>query len=421
MVCPICISPYNKTSRTITECPRCQYTACTTCVRTYLLSSHHEAHCMNCRQAWDRMFMGSVFPTTFLTNDYKKHRADVLFERERSLFPETMVLIQRDKEIDKLRSSVHEMMLQKSVLDTKIYNTQREIYRLQTNGANPTAKEHNTSFFVRPCPADSCKGYLQDGLCGLCEKKTCLQCNVVIDPTMTHSCNEEDVANWVEINKNTRPCPSCHIRIHKISGCYQMWCPQCHTAFNYNTGQIEKGVIHNPHYYDFMRTNGGPGGGGAMNPCADQGGRLPELWRLTRAIIPVQKNTWLDFHRLLTHVFYVEMQKYTAVANDATLDLRKKYMTNVINDDVFKKRVQERDKRARKNTEMRRIWDMFYNVGRDMIMWVTIGNHTHDEYTDKIKEMMNLIGYVNENIKTVNHHFQSRLPSIHLDDHMTVS
>ena len=37
-----------------------------------------------------------------------------------------------------------------------------------------------------------------------------------------------------------------------------MWCTLCHTAFDYVTGKVFKDAarFHNPHYYDYMRTNG---------------------------------------------------------------------------------------------------------------------------------------------------------------------
>ena len=32
-----------------------------------------------------------------------------------------------------------------------------------------------------------------------------------------------------------------------------MWCTQCHVAFDWRTGAIETGRIHNPHYFEFKK------------------------------------------------------------------------------------------------------------------------------------------------------------------------
>ena len=42
--------------------------------------------------------------------------------------------------------------------------------------------------------------------------------------------------------------------ISKIDGCNQMWCTQCHVAFDWKTGAIQNSV-HNPHYFEWLRKN----------------------------------------------------------------------------------------------------------------------------------------------------------------------
>ena len=54
------------------------------------------------------------------------------------------------------------------------------------------------------------------------------------------------------LNKDTKPCPHCGTMIFKISGCSQIFCVDCHTAWDWNTSKIITGVIHNPHYYEFL-------------------------------------------------------------------------------------------------------------------------------------------------------------------------
>jgi hypothetical protein len=45
--------------------------------------------------------------------------------------------------------------------------------------------------------------------------------------------------------------------VHRIDGCPQMWCTQCQTAFDYNTGKRIRGQVHNPHYAQWMQTQDG--------------------------------------------------------------------------------------------------------------------------------------------------------------------
>ena len=72
------------------------------------------------------------------------------------------------------------------------------------------------------------------------------------------------------LSKDTKPCPKCSIPIHKLEGCDQMWCTQCHTGFSWKRGTIEN-RIHNPHYYEWQRQNNG--GQAPRNPGDFECGR----------------------------------------------------------------------------------------------------------------------------------------------------
>lgn len=405
--CPICISNYNNSTKKRIECLRCGYKSCQHCTKMYILQSHYEAHCMNCRNNWDRMFMANNFPNSFLINEYKIHRSNVLFEREKSLFPETMILIELDKEIIKQENFIISLENKCRNLEFQI----REEYRIlnqMKNGNESTVKQKEKREFVRPCSFENCKGYISEisGECGICSKITCIKCNVIKE-NAEHECKEEDILNWEEIKKSSKPCPNCHARIHKISGCNQMWCSQCHVAFNYATGKIENGIIHNPHYYEYLNQNPDFIQRQNANQCGPRN-RLPEAWRVSSIKNPniENKQDWLNFHRLLHHVHIVELPRYRNVQQDITLDLRKKYMLNEMDEKLFKKRIQERDKRSNKNREMNMILEMFYNVGRDLLNLYVNGQG------NKHIEMINLINYVNESIDQLNFNYQSRLPVI---------
>lgn len=92
-----------------------------------------------------------------------------------------------------------------------------------------------------------------------------------------HVCDEKTLETVKLLASDTKSCPTCTTLITKIDGCDQMWCTQCQTAFSWNTNEIVKGRVHNPHYYEYQRQlhNGAPPREPGDNPCA-QG--LPQLW-----------------------------------------------------------------------------------------------------------------------------------------------
>ena len=109
--------------------------------------------------------------------------------------------------------------------------------------------------FIRKCGDAECRGFLSTRWkCGVCEKTTCVDCHEVVVPD--HVCNPDCVATIKLLKTDTRDCPNCQTSILKIDGCDQMWCTQCKTGFSWTTGKIEM-KLHNPHYYEWRRQNGG--------------------------------------------------------------------------------------------------------------------------------------------------------------------
>jgi len=51
----------------------------------------------------------------------------------------------------------------------------------------------------------------------------------------------------------SKRCPGCRVPIEKKSGCFQMFCTQCYTAFDWKNGKILEKNIHNPHYFDHQQ------------------------------------------------------------------------------------------------------------------------------------------------------------------------
>lgn len=406
--CNVCVETKNE--KYIIECPKCQYKSCRKCTETYLLGSHFDAHCMNCRNLWDRRFLSVSFTKQFLTRTYKVHRANVLFEREKSLFPVTMENILEDQRRENILREYAELRKAQAELQRKMDLLQQQLHR------RPISKETRNEF-VRPCIYEGCKGYISEtsGKCGLCENFICIDCNIQLteEDRQNHECKEEDIRNWRFIRQSSKPCPSCHVRIHRIAGCRQMWCPQCHTAFDYITGEIEKGVIHNPHYFDYIRRTGNVvpvdreehvhrGCGNGLVPFFQVQAVIQHLKTQT------EKDRWMNFYRCVAHVARVELPKlreYRRHAfHDMTLDLRKSFMRNKMEESVYKKKLQEYEKKWNKKRLLSEIFDCFETVGRQLLLDLVRGEN------DSTNEREELRKFFNDSVSDLNSQYQSVLP-----------
>lgn len=411
--CPVCAEM--RKSKDLVGCPQCSYQACRACVRVYLLGSHHDAHCMSCRHAWSRNVLTRFFPKSFVTGEWKTHRANVLFEREKSLFPETMGLMEEDRRKNVLRLEIHKLYEKIALLQQHITVKRRE---LRGGARAPPPRERNQ--YVRPCIHENCKGFLDErsGECGLCFRNVCLACNTSRDED--HQCREDDVANWNHIRENTKPCPGCHARIHRVSGCRQMWCPQCHCAFDYVTGKVETGIIHNPHYFQYLQRTGAQaqavgGQGQAQADRCGEGGNLalPFLYQFQRIVSKrIDKTVWMDLYRALVHTRQVEIPKYrdasTTPLHTLTLDLRKEYMLNEIHEARFKKRVQEREKKWLKEKEVHITFDTFLMLGTELVRSLHVDD-SEEVWTQRQEQRNHLRSMFNERVQEINSEFQSRL------------
>ena len=277
--CPICCEKYNQQLRSCISCPNaeCSFTACKTCVRTYIMNSTSDPHCMNCRKTWDQDFIVLNLNRSFYENTYKTHRKKLLFEREQSKIPDTMNDVARiaeaeekekgkialDHQIFELRNQIMELTRQKQAID-------REVHLIKTGKEQEVVERKK---FIMPCPVEDCRGFLSSAYkCGVCKLNSCPRCLVVLgeNKDQEHVCDEDAVKTADYIKSTTKPCPKCGERISKINGCDQMWCTSCHTAFSWKTGLEDKGsVIHNPHYYQYQRevNNGVIPRNPGDNPC----------------------------------------------------------------------------------------------------------------------------------------------------------
>ena len=437
--CDCCCDKFNKSTRMKIECPNpeCGYNACKSCARQYVLSTTELPHCMDCKVRWNQRFIVNTLNSSFVNNEYKKHRRDLLTERQMSMLPETMPAVaefQRREEHEKKQSAIGEKIseLKRQIEALKRERTANDIAFYQESG-NSEKKEKQR--FILPCPDEECRGYLSTAYrCELCENYACPKCLVITgkerhDPD--HVCDEELVKTTELIRQTSKPCPSCGERIMKASGCDQMWCTKCQTAFSWRTGKIDTGHIHNPHFFQYQ--NQGRGNVAVRNPGDIICGGLPNNWWQIRITL---RNMFGKSHKVmlmkiielfdsLAHVSRHELvrsrQQVTELNNHQ--GLRVDYLMKKISKEHMTKELGKRDKKREKTIEMLHLYELFVTVGSDLINHIcqTVEETKYEEnrntllceeFNKKLNEYDSFVSYINNELKHISVAYNTSVPHI---------
>ena len=410
--CSICCETFNKSTRCKITCSACQAETCRTCVSTYLLNIVTDPHCMSCKHPWDREFLSENCTNKFVNGDLKKHRENILIEREKALLPQTQDAANREiqkRNITKLiEDARREIERQRSLIDD-LCNQHRII---NNGGTVHDINNEKKIVYTHKCPMTDCRGFLDEKwTCKMCETLICKKCNEKV--VEGHICNEDHVKSMELLKKDTKPCPTCSTYIHKISGCDQMWCPSCRTAFSWRTGRIETGIIHNPHYYEFNRLHGNQRNHADI-PC----GGMPTLNELRfflernyDSTSPVYRAIFQKlggYHRLVLHIQGYTL-RYVYGENEVdNSDLRVQYLLKEISDEHFKKVIQQREKKHAKNIDIRLVLQMYVDVCSDLFRQYV--NREIISHEDLINQIIQIRNYCNTVLDKIRKRYNNKTP-----------
>jgi len=366
------------------KCDSCQFQTCVSCAQRYLLESTRDRmDCMSCHAVWNREKLVEAFPKKWVSGTWKEHRENLLYERERGMMPATQLHLAQQVEREQVKQHLKELVAQRAaVIEEKtalrklikkgqlavddehyveVCTRHRELqYLINELQHQPIARAAPAAPVVPtdptrlacPCPAEGCLGFVLKASwkCGMCDKAVCRECHEVKGDT--HVCKPENVLTAKELAKDSKPCPHCAVPTFRISGCAQMWCVACHKAWNWHSGLPETGVIHNPHYFEWQRQNGG------RAPLNREVNRdvFPALY-MQMSGVPTRDRETPDIveltklNRRATHLMVEERRKLTHRRFEDNMDLRIKLMKHEINDLQFKRQLQQREKKREKFTE----------------------------------------------------------------------
>lgn len=415
-ICNICTNSFNKKNVCI-SCPYCKFDACRICWQMFF-ENEGKTICMNkkvCNKEWDRYQLCERMTANFMKQKYTKMLENQIFDSQKKLFPETIDYIQQQKETNIMKLAMrrieddriekmseikrlkvvrsndpsypdfikekNRLIIEIDELGSKIQN-----YKVMINNGGDYISSHmyaNTPFIKR-CLEEKCRGYLSDEMsCKLCNSIFCKKCHIKLDES-EHKCRADDIANIALLKENTKPCPKCSEGIFKTDGCDQMWCTCCHTAFSWETGEIQT-KIHNPHYYEWMRQNNKViprAEGDIINDCVENNPDIMFM-RITSVIMRELKKIGSDnniyrMNEIIQTIridynhnrrFVIPQMIHEMQGNDLSYrKLRVDYLKKYITEEKFKTKILKLDKHIKTTGEIIEIGNLFTDVLTDLII-----------------------------------------------------
>jgi ribosomal protein L37AE/L43A len=309
------------------------------------------------------------------------------------------------------------------------YGRFEPIYNAHGHQVEPEKKERE-KHFIKACPMKDCRGFLSTAYkCGICETHICRDCN---EPKKDHKdddhhCDPDKVASVKLIAKETTACPKCAIPVFKVSGCAQIWCTNCHTAFNHSTGVIETGVIHNPHYFEYMRKNNlaipaNPNAiiqdacGGANWAIQD---RLILLENTTKELSKINHENYKHFkvltdrYRQVNDAVYVHIRHLNGTIRSFQDETKKQklrvlYLIKDIDEKKWKFMLQRDEKGLARERAKLQLLEMFVAAARQIFQEVI--DNTMFNPKKMVDDLNNLMKFVNEQSQFILKDYQNTTP-----------
>ena len=407
--CTICTDFYNKISHKKIICSYCSFESCNKCVQRYILSEIQDPSCMKCHKIWSREFIDTNLSKQFINNELKIHREQVLFEKEKNLLPDTQYNVRLLHEQEEIDREIKSTETQIEELQQRLETLERK--RTEINPFQYIQKQAQYKNRIQ-CPVSECRGFVEDKnnelQCGICSTRICTQCREII--VASHECIPETVQTVALLDSDTKRCPSCLVQIFKINGCDQMWCIKCHIAFDWKTGERVRGIIHNPHYHDYVEQHGVP------MRRRESYQRFEFIDTDTIVFILHEQQCpeltmyqIIEVYRYVIHYYEVDLQRLPTRFDDTVnLDLRIHYLNKQITEEEFKTKLQRRQKDIEKKIEYRDIGETYVDIMNDIF----IGFLDRKNITDLLQEIRTITKSTQEAILLLNKRYNSNMSMV---------
>ena len=369
-----------------------------------------------------------------MEGDFRKRREAVLFDREKARLPATQESVEVERERRKItekREAIRKRRLEIKKELAEIDERLDEIHYFAEHGtwqSAPPKKEIRQ--FVAACPSATCRGFLNTAyVCGVCEGKFCSACREPKPADTEHMCDPGLVATMKAITSDSRACPSCGTAISRVSGCDQMYCTQCDTAFSYTTGKVVEGVIHNPHYFERLakiKKDDVIGAGACdRNGWPDWYRRIHPTAAVTYLARKGYARNLMSIYRMGIHIQEVVLREYPTHDRPVNnTDLRVRYLLGEIDDRRFRQTLQQQDRSRQRALEIREPLELAVVTILEFFVWLL---HANQQKTTPANEVLLetrlkdlhvfLHTHVNEPIRVIGDRYGNAVPQlVDLDD-----
>jgi hypothetical protein len=396
--------------------------------------------------------LDAEFTRSFRLTTYKEHREKVLSDRERARMPTTQedavayrnaVIIEREsnEEVKKLSEQINALEIKRLDADNRRYRSRQvtQSYgrvRMGEDGriqhVSVRAKAEPVAF-IKPCPAPDCKGFLSTAWkCGLCNLYSCSDCHEVKGETREaeHTCDADKVATVRLLERDSRNCPKCGVTITKLEGCDQMWCTACNTGFSWRTGKIADGPVHNPHYFQWLQTQGrDPRAAPAVGRVGDCEADLDR--QVATALLPAGQAHLLnggygyygirrialtqdEDTRYLVEAWRLMREGQDQNRQEENMEerfrvLRVRHLIGDLDAETWKSSLQRAEKDANFARSIRQVRDVYVGAVRDLVRQVLTEGHDKKEIRRQVDQ---LIDYCNTSYTELSTRFGRKTPRI---------
>ena len=297
--CTLCVEDLPKGAQV--QCPKCEDIFCRKCSKKWIMMND-VAKCPGvCEEIWDDRFLSEKISSSWFLNEFSLRRRQLLLQNELVRLPETEeevvykearkvfivetefspeVLISGN--LSKDQASELKRFLKNLTLPENLKNEISKTIQIIESPFNPPSSdadlavledfkrfltELSKKYFTfenqplevengKPkkysinCSKENCRGLIVEKKCSVCLGNFCEKCEEVSYEEETHNCKKEILESFEFLSKDTKKCPTCYARIHRIAGCFIMYCVNCRKGFDWGTGKklIINEFFHNPHY-----------------------------------------------------------------------------------------------------------------------------------------------------------------------------